>query len=256
MGTSLDAPNDRMSDTVFPPPGVGGLRLIGDVHGEIELLASRLDEADRMGLAVLLLGDLVDRGPDSVAVVRLVLARAEAGMLDMVPGNHDDKLWRHVAGRPVDTDGEIGQTLAAFANAFDGQALLRRFAAFVGTRPLWRRVGDLFCVHAGFAPAMLAEKSPPTLRDTPARLRPLRHTALYGAGPMIGGRVMRSYDWIDTIPNGLVVVIGHDIVSRQTIVMREGRAGGRLIHLDTGAATGGILSHLDIDMPSQTGKKA
>lgn len=238
-----------MNGTLFPPPGSSGLRLIGDVHGEIDLLEPLVAEARKAGRAVLLLGDLVDRGQDSLAVVRLVLERADAGWLDMVPGNHDDKLRRYAAGRPVDTRGEIGRTLAAFAAAADGHALLDRFAAFVGTRPLWRRLGDVFCVHAAFAPAMLAEDPAPLLQATPARLRALRHTALYGAGPQVGGRVVRSYDWVDAIPAGLVVVIGHDIVSRRAILMREGRAGGRLIHLDTGAATGGSLSYLDIDPP-------
>jgi hypothetical protein len=69
--------------------------IIGDVHGEIDALRALLA---RLGCDVarctverplVFVGDLVDRGPDSVAVVLLVQQLVEAGVAQMVLGNHE-----------------------------------------------------------------------------------------------------------------------------------------------------------------------
>ena len=88
------------------PPG-RRLYAIGDVHGRLDLLDAALarlaaDSAARpppaAGLAVILLGDLVDRGPDSAGVVeRLVAGPPAAGPLAgadwlSVLGNHETYL--------------------------------------------------------------------------------------------------------------------------------------------------------------------
>jgi len=73
----------------------GPLDLIGDVHGEIDALRTLLD---RLGVDVarsraerplVFVGDLVDRGPDSVAVVELYAKLAAAGLAFAVLGNHE-----------------------------------------------------------------------------------------------------------------------------------------------------------------------
>jgi hypothetical protein len=73
----------------------GPLDLIGDVHGEIDALRALLD---RLGVDVargraerplVFVGDLVDRGPDSVAVVELYAQLAAAGLAFAVLGNHE-----------------------------------------------------------------------------------------------------------------------------------------------------------------------
>jgi hypothetical protein len=42
------------------------------------------------------------------------------------------------------------------------------------------------------------------------------------------------------------VVIGHDVISTETIVERRGALGGRLLFCDTGCGRGGPLSFLDL----------
>ena len=44
------------------------------------------------------LGDLVDRGPDSPGVLRLVMGMVAAGDALAVPGNHENKLVRALSG--------------------------------------------------------------------------------------------------------------------------------------------------------------
>ena len=73
------------------PPGP--LDIIGDVHGELgalEALLAHLAEAGRTEQRHLVfVGDLVDRGPDSLGVVRLVERLMHEGRASCLVGNHE-----------------------------------------------------------------------------------------------------------------------------------------------------------------------
>ena len=106
----------------------GPFDIIGDVHGccdELEALLERLGydvgatsragrstpRTRRAGTAVFL-GDLVDRGPDTPGVLRLVMGMVAAGHALCVPGNHDIKLLRELRGRKVQVTHGLAETLA------------------------------------------------------------------------------------------------------------------------------------------------
>ena len=122
--------------------------LIGDVHGccaELETLLSRLgsevvrDAAGRPvdavhpeGHTAVFVGDLVDRGPDTPGVLRLVMGMVAAGTALCVSGNHENKLGRHLAGRQVRLTHGLPETveqLAAEDDAFTSE--VRRFIVMV-----------------------------------------------------------------------------------------------------------------------------
>jgi hypothetical protein len=81
---------------VHPLPD-GPLDFVADIHGEIDalrLLLERMgyDESDGShpeGRRLVFLGDLVDRGPDSPEVVKIVRRMIEAGNAQAVMGNHE-----------------------------------------------------------------------------------------------------------------------------------------------------------------------
>ena len=58
----------------------------------------------------------------------------------------------------------------------------------------------------------------------------------------------RVYGWIDDIPSGKTVVVGHDIRSTSEPLVVENSNGGRAIFLDTGSSKGGKLSHIIYDV--------
>jgi predicted kinase len=108
----------------------GPFDVIGDVHGclaELEQLLTKLgyaigrDEAGRSISAghpqrrAVFLGDLVDRGPDTPGVLRLVMGMVDAGTALCVPGNHEAKLLRALRGRNVQRTHGLAETMAQLA---------------------------------------------------------------------------------------------------------------------------------------------
>ena len=95
----------------------GPFDIIGDVHGcdaELGSLLSRLGYVDGVhpdGRRAVFLGDLVDRGPSVPAVLRRVMAMVAAGNALCVPGNHDSKLARKLAGRDVQVTHGLAESL-------------------------------------------------------------------------------------------------------------------------------------------------
>ncbi|MEV0270664.1 polynucleotide kinase-phosphatase [Hamadaea sp. NPDC050747] len=105
----------------------GPFDVIGDVHGcfaELLALLTELGytvERDEHGRAVnavhpagritLFVGDLVDRGPDSPAVLRLVMGMVAAGTALCVAGNHEAKLLKKLQGRNVQVRHGLAETL-------------------------------------------------------------------------------------------------------------------------------------------------
>ena len=80
----------------------GPLDIVGDVHGELEVLCDLIDRLgyDRDGnhadgRRLVFLGDLCDRGPDSPGVIELVRALIDLGRAQCILGNHELNLLRH-----------------------------------------------------------------------------------------------------------------------------------------------------------------
>ena len=218
------------------PSGVG-LRVVGDVHGDIRAFRAAT-ATDRF---VVQLGDLSDHGPDSAGVLRTMLDLMEEGRGLFILGNHDRKLGRALSGQAVRMDAALETTLRGLDDALRARAL-----AAVSRAPAWLALGNLAFVHGGFHPAMLNEPPPPPL----GRVDPLLSRALFGetTGRMqADGYPERVLRWVDRIPAGLTVYCGHDQRSTDgRPYVRHGAGGGTAIFLDTGAGKGGHLSWIDL----------
>ena len=157
---------------------------IGDIQGCDSALGRLLDtigfSASRD--TVYLLGDLVNRGPDSAAVLRRSMRHGDA--IRCLLGNHDLHLLAAAAGarKPSRRD-----TLAAVLDAPDREALL----AWVRQQPLARahtHAGQtLLMVHAGVLPAWSAADTLAYADEVQAVLRspdlPAFLQAMYGNTP-------------------------------------------------------------------------
>jgi len=143
----------------------GPLDIIGDVHGECGTLCKLLDRLGHDGNGnhpdgrrLVFVGDLIDRGPDSPGVVRLVRHMIGRGRAQCILGNHeinilkgDRKHGNHwVNGEPeVIRKDEAAVSFQVLADPSFRQEVLD----FFGTLPLCLTRDDLVVVHACWDPA-------------------------------------------------------------------------------------------------------
>jgi len=133
--------------------------IIGDVHGHATELAEMIGELEERGVdRIILLGDLVDRGPASKACLRIAMTwqfRARSGALrslEVISGNHEDAYVRTrrripKPGRdriPAPEDKKLYRQLTR--EELDWMEALPRY---IVVHEL-----DLFCVHGGVTPHM------------------------------------------------------------------------------------------------------
>jgi predicted kinase/2-polyprenyl-3-methyl-5-hydroxy-6-metoxy-1,4-benzoquinol methylase len=103
----------------------GPFDVIGDVHGcrgELEELLAELGYLPTSGSlrhpdgrTAVFVGDLVDRGPDTPGVLRLVMAMVSSGDALVVCGNHEQKLVRALRGRKVQLSHGLAESLDQLA---------------------------------------------------------------------------------------------------------------------------------------------
>lgn len=143
---------------VREPLAPGPLDIIGDVHGEIDALLALLDllgyprsGKHPRGRRLVFVGDLCDRGPDSVQVLHRVMDWVGAGHAQCVLGNHELNLLlgaRKSANGwffEDDHDQAAGRFLdCAKASSSDRSAILE----FAAALPLTLEREDLRVVHA------------------------------------------------------------------------------------------------------------
>src|ERR1700720_536378 len=137
---------------------------IGDVHGcfvTLRALLARCGFSPRQD-RLWMVGDLVNRGPRSLEVLRWAAAMGDR--LVVVLGNHDLYLLARAAGL---AKRKRRDTLDAVLEAADGDELV----SWLRARPLLHREGDRVLVHAGLFPQWSAEAAERLARETEEGLR-------------------------------------------------------------------------------------
>ncbi|MDT0446092.1 polynucleotide kinase-phosphatase [Streptomyces johnsoniae] len=226
----------------------GPFDLIGDVHGcraELETLLTgplgyRL-ERDASGRAVnavhpegrtaVFVGDLVDRGPDSPGVLRLVMGMVAEGTALCVPGNHEEKLGRHLKGRNVRLTHGLPETIEQLAREEAADpGFAGRVQEFIGSLISHYVLdgGRLVVSHAG-----LPEKYHGRASGR------VRSHALYGetTGETDEYGLPVRYPWAEDYRGSAAVVYGHTPVPRAAWL-------NNTLCLDTGCVFGGALTAL------------
>ena len=223
----------------------GPFDVIGDVHGclaELESLLTDLGyELRRDGQrravggrhssgnrTAVFVGDLVDRGPDTPGVLRLVMGMAADGDALCVPGNHENKLLRAMRGRKVQISHGLAESLAQLAAQPDEfRAEVESFLDGLISHYVLDG-GKLVVSHAGLTERLQGRAS--------ARVRSF---CLYGetTGETDEFGLPVRYPWANEYRGRAMVLYGHTPVPKPEWV------NGTLC-LDTGCVFGGELSAL------------
>jgi polynucleotide kinase-phosphatase len=216
----------------------GPFDIIGDVHGcraELDALLAELGyvvEDDRAehseGRTAVFVGDLVDRGPDTPGVLRLVMNMVASGTALCVSGNHEQKLARKLNGRDVQVTHGLAETLAqleATDDAFVGE--VRAFIDGLISHYVLDG-GKLVVAHAGLKEAYHGRAS--------GRVRAF---ALYGdtTGETDEYGLPVRYPWARDYRGSAAVVYGHTPTPTPEWI-------NNTICLDTGCVFGGALTAL------------
>ncbi len=222
----------------------GPFDVVGDIHGcraETEALLTELgytlrrDEAGRPvgavppeGRRAVFLGDLVDRGPDTPGVLRLVMGMVGAGEAFCVPGNHENKLVRAMRGKKVTVSHGLAESLAQLdGEPEEFRAEAARFMDSLVSHYVLDG-GRLVVCHAGLVERMHGRAS--------GRVRSF---CLYGetTGETDEFGLPIRYPWAEDYRGQALVLYGHTPVPSAEWV-------NNTMCLDTGAVFGGRLTAL------------
>jgi protein phosphatase len=225
--------NDRRDDH-------GPFDIIGDVHGcfdELRILLNVLGydvardgstASHPQGRRAVFLGDLVDRGPKTPAVLRLVMGMVREGAALCIPGNHEVKLLRALQGRQVATGHGLAESLEQLSR--EPPEFITELIGFldglIGHFVL--DGGQLVVAHAGLPASMHGRQS-----------GAVRAFALYGdtTGENDEFGLPIRYPWAEEYRGEATVVYGHTPVLEAVWI-------NKTICLDTGCVFGGRLTAL------------
>jgi bis(5'-nucleosyl)-tetraphosphatase (symmetrical) len=173
---------------------------IGDVQGCQDALAALLDEIgfSRTRDMLWFVGDLVNRGTQSAAVLRFVRSLGERAIV--VHGNHDLHTLAVMAGK---AKRRADDTLADLADAPDRDELLD----WLRLRPLLHVDREYVMVHAGLLPSWSLAQAVALAAEVEAALRAPTHrelyASLYGARPAAWSDSLQGAERLRVIVNAM-----------------------------------------------------
>ncbi|WP_432352374.1 metallophosphoesterase family protein [Sporosarcina sp. A2] len=157
--------------------------VISDIHGELDMLISLLKKVayDSKKDRLFLLGDYIDRGPDSKATLDKVIELVQGGAVAL-KGNHEDMMikslvegnersWRNWTGRNggdatlqsygFERDSFLFSDEDEFHKPYLHSDHLNRHIAFIEDLPYYIEEDDTIYIHAGVKPGVPLEETDP-----------------------------------------------------------------------------------------------
>lgn len=217
--------------------------IIGDIHGcltEFKQLTEKLGydweqgiPIHKQGRKLAFVGDLTDRGPESLKVVEIIWELAvirEAAYY--VPGNHCNKLYRFFQGNKVQITHGLETTVAEYhdLNKSQQKEIRQKFIELYEHAPLYQQLdqGKLVIAHAGIKQEYIGKEN-----------SKVKTFVLYGdiTGEKHPDGSPVRLDWAKHYSGEACIVYGHTPVIDVRII-------NNTFNIDTGAVFGCKLSAL------------
>lgn len=223
-----------------------GITAVGDIHGCVAPLQQALEWASSRNNIAIILGDLVDYGPNPIECVDIVYRAVTRGNALMVIGNHERKIERWlIQSRQGDVRVKLSEGNRVTTDAIsqlsptDRERFEQRFRALMNLSHNHWVAGDVLFTHGAASPTMWDITSSRLSGED-------EHMALFGQTIGSTSPPTRIYSWVDDIPAGHTVVVGHDIRSREKPHTETGAQSGKAIFTDCGSGKGGKSFAVDL----------
>ena len=215
--------------------------IVGDIHGCYEELLQLLKKLGYSmknnipihpdGRFIAFVGDAMDRGPDSLKTIELMFRLRDEDKLIYSPGNHCNKLYRHLKGNKIQLQYGIETTVAELnlLSNKDRKYFIKRYIEFYDALSLYYSLdgGKLIIAHAGIKENLIGTSS----------TNKIRSFVLYGdvtGETLPNGRPLRR-DWAKQYNGEAFIVYGHTPVE-------DARFVHNTVNIDTGCVFGGKLT--------------
>jgi bis(5'-nucleosyl)-tetraphosphatase (symmetrical) len=172
---------------------------VGDVQGcgpSLKALVKKLPKKSNL----IFLGDLVNRGPDSLGALRQLKSLQESGRAECILGNHDLHLLAIDAGLR-NTKGL--DTVDAILKAPDRKELIN----WIRKRPMALTNGKVLTVHAGVLPQWDLQQTIECAQEVEKALRSKSYkdflANMYGNTPNKWSNSLKGYERLRLITNAL-----------------------------------------------------
>lgn len=217
-----------------------GITAIGDVHGMYQSFLNAISWARSRQHYIVLMGDVLDYGPDSLEVTDEVYRLVMRGEAAMILGNHERKIMRWIDGQRVRLSDGNRVTTKALESLGETNRVrwMGRFRGLFQHGSLIRQIENVTFAHAGVYSGIW--KGEPMNRAA-------ENMAYFGETDdtrSLPERRVPAYSWVDSIPAGKTAVVGHDRRAPYPFV-ETNEIGGTAVFLDTGSGKGGQLSSAD-----------
>jgi bis(5'-nucleosyl)-tetraphosphatase (symmetrical) len=191
---------------------------IGDLQGCFSCMQALLRKLPDCG-RLIFVGDLVNRGPQSLESLRAVKRRVESGTAVALLGNHDLHLLAVDAGIRPQHDSD---TLDDLLQAPDREELMR----WVRTLPLAHHESGALFVHAGVPPQWTAAQTIERSEEVRRRLAADDHrdflSRMYGNKPDLWDDALEGDDRLRFIVNALTRLRVVDDAGRMHLKFKAG----------------------------------
>jgi hypothetical protein len=216
---------------------------VGDIHGCIDEFNELLNKIqyNKNQMRLVLLGDLMDRGPDPVGCVR----RARELGIECVMGNHEEKHVRwHKHEKNKERTGKANPMKhMSEAEAKANESLNDQDWTWIKNLPLKLDLGhNLWAVHAGCESRYILDK------QNPAQIMRVRYVDANGVGKALGPNISQpdgTVYWTEQWKGPESIVYGHcvhSLIEPRNDPFTTSTTVGHCIGIDTGCCFGGHLT--------------